>query len=78
MSHLETTVNQLASALEALESRLDERLAELGHHSDAIDAARRQARAARAHAGEASDGLAEAIDELRRLIEETDTAGQKG
>jgi chromosome segregation ATPase len=74
MSQLENTVNQLASALDALETRLDERLAELGAHSDAIDAARRQARTARTHAGEASEGIAEAIGELRRLLAETEDA----
>lgn len=77
MSQLENTVNQLAGALDALESRLDERLAELGAHSDAIEAARRQARAARTHAGAASEGIAEAIGELRRLMAETEDAVEK-
>lgn len=77
MSQLENTVNQLAGALDALETRLDERLAELGAHSDAIEAARRQARAARSHAGEASEGIAEAIGELRRLMAESEDAVEK-
>lgn len=77
MSQLENTVNQLASALDALETRLDERLQELGHQSDAIEAARRQARAARTHAGAASEGIAEAIDELRRLMTESEDTVEK-
>lgn len=77
MSQLENTVNQLANALDALESRLDERLHELNCHSDAIEAARRQARAARAHAGRASDGVAEAIGELRRVLAETGGAEEE-
>ncbi len=74
MSALESAVQGLAGALDALETRLDERLAELAAHGDFSDAARRQARAARAHAGEASEGLAAAIADLKALIAETGTA----
>lgn len=74
MSALESAVQGLAGALDALETRLDERLAELAAHGDFSDAARRQARAARAHAGEASEGLAAAIADLKALLAETETA----
>ena len=74
MSRLEESAIQLAAALDTLEAKLDERLAELGHQSDAVDAARRQARAAKTHAGDAADGLGEAISELRRILSE-DEAG---
>lgn len=68
MSALEDAVETLANALDALEAKLDERLGDLAHYADAVDAARRQARTARTHAGEAAEGLAEAISELKALI----------
>lgn len=70
MSLLENSVNQLAAALDALESKLDERLADLANQGEAVDAARRQARAAKGHAGVAADNLAAAIGDLRRLLGE--------
>ncbi|MEE2690627.1 MAG: hypothetical protein VX640_03695 [Pseudomonadota bacterium] len=74
MSALENAVQSLAGALDALEARLDERLSELAAHGDFSDAARRQARAARAHAGEAAETLAGAIGDLRALLGESKAA----
>ena len=68
MSALEEAVKSLAGALDALETRLDDRLGDFA--ADAIDAARRQARTARAHAADASEGLAAAIDDLKSLLNE--------
>jgi hypothetical protein len=68
MSILEEAVKNLAGALDALETRLDERLGELAQDADAFDAARRQARAARGHASDASVGLARAIGDLKALL----------
>lgn len=68
MSSLEEAVKTLAGALDALESRLDERLADLGEDADAVDAAQRQARAAREHAGGAASELAAAIGDLKALL----------
>lgn len=70
MSALETAVQRLAGALDALEARLDERLSDLTAHGEFSDAAGRQARAARRHAGEASEILAEAIDDLKALLKD--------
>ncbi len=68
MSILEQAVKNLALALDSLEAKLDDRLGELSNTTDAIDAARGQARAARLHAGEASTTLAHAISDLKALL----------
>lgn len=68
MARLEEAVSDLATALAALETRLDERLGELGHDAEAADAARRHAREARAHANAAADGLAAAIGDLKTML----------
>lgn len=70
MSSLEESVKHLADALDALETNLDERLQDLAHHSDAVDAARRQARTARAQTAAAADGVATAIRELRAILKD--------
>ena len=70
MTQLETAVRQLAAALDTLEGKLEERLSDLANETDTVDAARRQARAARAHAGDASDTLAAAIGDLKALLAE--------
>jgi hypothetical protein len=68
MSILEDAVKNLASALDALESRVGDRLGDLSQNAEAIDAARSQARAARLHAGAASTTLAQAIGDLKTLL----------
>ncbi len=73
MSALETSVQTLASALDALENRLSEKLADASADADAVEATQRQARAARAHLHEASTGLAASLAELRALIEAPQT-----
>lgn len=67
MSPLETSVQTLADALDRLEARLEDRLQDAVADTDAIDAARRQANAARTHLNEASDTLASLIDEVRAI-----------
>lgn len=75
MSAIEEAVKTLNSAIDALETKLADRLADFSHQSDAIDAARRQARAARVHAGAASEQLADAITDLRTLLNDGDALG---
>lgn len=72
MADLDRAVKALQAALDALEERLGDRLSDLAQESDAADAARRHARAARAAADEASDLLAEAIDDLKALVAAAD------
>lgn len=76
MSALEEAVHSLASALDALEARLDDRLGEFAADADAVDAARRQAKVARTHAAAAAAGLAAAIGELRSLLGEYGGEGE--
>lgn len=71
MSILEEAVKNLAGALDALETRLDERLGELSQNTETVEAAHRQARVARGHANEASAGLAQAIGDLKALLGES-------
>ncbi len=68
MSAIEEAVKTLNGAVDALEAKLAERLADFTHQSDSIEAARRQARAARVHAGAASEQLADAIGDLKALL----------
>ena len=68
MSALESSVQTLADALDKLESTLDERIADASADADAVDAARRQARAAKTHISDASEGLAASMAELRALL----------
>lgn len=68
MSGLDDAVRSLASALDTLEARLEDRLGELSHRRDSENAVRRQARVARAQATAASDGLSSAIGDLRALL----------
>jgi chromosome segregation ATPase len=68
MAEVEAAVKALSSALDALEARLGERIDDLAHHEEAVDAARRHARGARAAAGEASDLIGAAISDLRALL----------
>ncbi len=69
MSVVEKAVIDLANALDALESKLDSRLDDQMASSEDIDAARRQAKAAKARAEEASKDLGEAIADVKALLE---------
>ncbi len=69
---LEASVQRLAGALDALETRLESRIAELGAKSEMIDAARMQARVAKTQAAAAAEDLADAIRDLKSLIAETE------
>lgn len=71
MSTFEDAAARLEGALEALEDALDRRLHNLALRGEFADAARRQARAARARAETASESLATAIADLRALLQES-------
>ncbi|MFQ5564445.1 MAG: hypothetical protein ACE5FO_12860 [Parvularculaceae bacterium] len=71
MSILESSARKLATALDALEAKLDEQLAESAGHRDFIDAARRQARVARTHTGAASRELSRTINDIKAILRET-------
>lgn len=68
MTLLEKSVRNLADALEALETKLDERLDDLAASSDAIVAAKRQASTARKATDHASRGVAAAISDLKAIL----------
>lgn len=69
MSILEKSVADLANALDNLEAKLDGRLDDYSADGERIDAARRQARAARARAEEAARGLADVVADLKALLD---------
>ncbi|MFZ5618098.1 MAG: hypothetical protein ACOZAA_12355 [Pseudomonadota bacterium] len=68
MNALEKSVQRLAGALDALEARLEERIADLSAKSDAIDQAKVRARSAKTQAAGAAEDLADAIAELRSML----------
>jgi predicted component of type VI protein secretion system len=68
MSSLERSVTRLSTALEALESRLDERLHDLAASGETAAAARRQAASARSKAREAAGEIDAAIREVRAIL----------
>ncbi len=68
MADLVAAVQALGSALDALEERMDERLADLAHQDEAVDGARLYARSARSAAGDACDCLAAAISDLKAIL----------
>jgi len=70
MADLGQAVAALKEALDALEGRLADRLSDLAHSADAVEAARRQARTARLRVAEASSGLSAAIADLRSVLNE--------
>ena len=70
MTLLEKSVRNLADALEALETKLDERLDDLAASGDAVAAAKRQATAARQATTHASRGVAAAISDLKAILAE--------
>ncbi|WDI32406.1 hypothetical protein PUV54_04260 [Hyphococcus flavus] len=68
MTLLEKSVRNLAEALETLESKLDDKLEDLSASQDAIDAAKRQAVAARKQTDHASRGVAAAISDIKAML----------
>jgi hypothetical protein len=78
MTSLDSAVQMLQEALDRLEERLSDRLHDLALQNDAVEAARRQARAARGAAGAASDRIADAIDDLKGLLEDAGPGADAG
>lgn len=74
MNSLEKSVTRLAGALDALEARLEDRLAEQTDRVRAHEKARSEAGVARAQAAAAADSLAGAIRDLKTLL----SAGKGG
>ncbi|MAW79232.1 MAG: hypothetical protein CMI63_03260 [Parvularcula sp.] len=72
MTMLEKAVQNLAEAIEALETRLDLRLEAADGSNETAAAARRQAAAARKQAGHAAQGVAAAISDLKAILAEDD------
>ena len=77
MTVLEDAVQNLAIALENLESRLDGRLDDLSVQNDEVAAAKRQAITAKKHAGDASRGLSASISDLKTLLDNNSAAKEK-
>jgi hypothetical protein len=78
MTGLKSAVQMLQEALDRLEERLSDRLHDLALQNDAVEAARRQARAARGATGAASDRIADAIDDLKGLLEDAGPGADAG
>ncbi len=68
MSSLEKSVQRLAGALDALESRLEEQKSESSARSESIEQAKLRARTAKTQAAAAAEDLADAIRELKGLL----------
>lgn len=68
MSSLEIAVKRLAGALDALESKLDDRLSDLKQGEETMAAARIKARTAKIQAAAAAEDLSDAIRDLKTLI----------
>ncbi|MEK7264801.1 MAG: hypothetical protein AAB227_01760 [Pseudomonadota bacterium] len=68
MSSLEKSVKRLAGALDALDARLDDQLADRRHSEEAVAAARMKARTAKTQASAAAEDLSDAIRELKAMI----------
>jgi chromosome segregation ATPase len=68
MADLESSLKALQTALDSLEERLAERLGDLAHGADAVDAARRQAKIAKRLTAEAADDLSLAIEDLNSIL----------
>lgn len=68
MNTLEKSVKRLAGALDALEAKLEDRIADLKHGEDQIAAARLRARTAKTQAAAAAEDLSDAIRDLKSLI----------
>jgi hypothetical protein len=68
MADLESSLKALQTALDSLEERLAERLGDLAHGADSVDAARRQAKIAKRLTAEAADDLSLAIEDLKSIL----------
>ncbi|OFX02593.1 MAG: hypothetical protein A3E78_14100 [Alphaproteobacteria bacterium RIFCSPHIGHO2_12_FULL_63_12] len=68
MSSLEKSVKRLAHALDALDARLDDALAERRHSEETVAAARMTARTAKTQASAAAEDLSDAIRDLKAII----------
>ena len=68
MSTLEKSVRRLAGALDALEARLDEKIADDRHGVEEMAAARLRARTAKTQAAAAAEDLGDAVRELKAII----------
>lgn len=77
MTVLEKAVTNLAEALEALETRLDERLDAETAGREALTALRGQAAAAARHTKEASQGIAAAVSDVTALLARDDEAEEQ-
>lgn len=77
MTVLEKAVIDLANALDNLETKIEGKFDDQSASGDAVDAARRQARAAREHAENASKGVGAAISDLKALLD-ANAANGKG
>ena len=68
MSTLEKSVHRLAGALDALEAKLEDRIADLAARTETMEQARVKARTAKTQAAAAAEDLADAIRDLKSLI----------
>lgn len=68
MSTLEKSVHRLAGALDALEAKLEDRIADLAAKTETVEQARVKARTAKTQAAAAAEDLADAIRDLKSLI----------
>jgi len=72
MSPLEGAFARLAGAIDALETKLDQRLDDLEATRDAHELTRRRARIAGAYTRSAANELAASIDDLKALMDADD------
>ncbi len=77
MSTLEKSVKRLAGALDALEAKLEDRLSDLKHGEETIEAARVKARTAKTQASAAAEDLSDAIRDLRTLVGGRNPSGKE-
>lgn len=70
MNSLEKSVKRLAGALDALESKLGDRLGDLRQGEEMMNAARVRARTAKTQAASVAEDLSDAIRELKALIDD--------
>ena len=68
MSTLEKSVHRLAGALDALEAKLEDRIADLAARTETMEQARVKARTAKTQAAAAAEDLADTIRDLKSLI----------
>lgn len=75
MADLESSAKALAEALDALETRLDQRLHDIGNAEEMTALLRRQTRAAQAFTSGAAEDLNRAIGDLKALLSDTPGRG---